>query len=95
MPLKVGGPPPAPPISPPLVYAIINVMMASLTSLILALVAYSNPAFVQVYSNIVENPYKETGGDENTALTGVINWNFPRIRNWIWNHLTAVKVKVR
>ena len=80
------------------VYNLINVMMTSLTSLTsltLALVAYSNPAFVQVYSNIVENRYKETGADENTALTGEINWNFPRIRDWIWNHLTAVKDKVR
>ena len=42
----------------------------------------------------MENPYKDSGGNEYKALTGVENKNFPDMCDWIRDHLTAVKEKV-
>ena len=42
----------------------------------------------------MEDPYKDSGGNDFEALTGVENKHFPDIRNWIWDHLTTVKKNV-
>lgn len=49
---------------------------------------------VQVYSEVVENPYEDTGKDDVTALTGVVNEYFPDMREWICDYLLTVKEKV-
>ena len=40
-----------------------------------------------MYEHIVENPYKDSGGKDSEALTGVENINFPSMRDWIKEHL--------
>jgi hypothetical protein len=47
-----------------------------------------------VYDEVVENPYEDTGGKEEEALTGVINVYFPDMKKWIFEHLTKAAVKV-
>ena len=42
----------------------------------------------------MENPYEDTGGDDVTALTGVVNVHFPDMRGWIKDHLTMVARQV-
>lgn len=49
---------------------------------------------VQVYDEVVENPYEDTGGDDITALTGVQNEYFPDMREWICDYLCSVEKKV-
>lgn len=48
----------------------------------------------QVYDKVVENPYEDTGEDDVTALTGVVNVHFPDMRTWIKDHLTMVAQQV-
>ena len=50
---------------------------------------------LQVYEEVVENPYEETGGDDVTALTGVSNEHFPDMRTWIKEHLSMAAEEVR
>ena len=42
----------------------------------------------------MENPYEESGGNDEEALTGVINIHFPDMRTWIKEYLEATKKKV-
>lgn len=49
---------------------------------------------IQVYEEVVENPYEDTGGDDITALTGVQNEYFPDMRDWICDYLSSVEKKV-
>lgn len=42
---------------------------------------------LQVYDNVVENPYEDTGGKDTVALTGVENIYFPAMRDWIRDHI--------
>ena len=48
----------------------------------------------QVYTNVVEDPYAETGADDETAdetaLTGVVNRYFPQMKKWIEDHLNQL-----
>lgn len=37
----------------------------------------------QVFNNVVEDPYKDTGDADTIALTGEENLNFPKMRDWI------------
>lgn len=48
----------------------------------------------QVYDEVVENPYEDTGGDDVTALTGVQNEYFPDMKEWICDYLSSVDEKV-
>ena len=41
----------------------------------------------QVYSDIEEDPYKDTGGEDTVALTGVENQYFPQMKDWILDFL--------
>ena len=36
---------------------------------------------------MVEDPYKDTGGKDTVALTGVENVYFPQMRDWIKEHI--------
>ena len=47
-----------------------------------------------MYDEVVENPYEESGGNDEEALTGVINIHFPDMRMWIKEYLDATKKKV-
>ena len=47
-----------------------------------------------MYDEVVENPYEESGSNDEEALTGVINIHFPDMRTWIKEHLEATKKKV-
>ena len=49
--------------------------------------------YAQVYDNVVENPYKDTGGKDTVALTGVENIYFPAMRDWIKKHIKATAKK--
>ena len=49
---------------------------------------------IKVYDEVVENPYEESGGDDEEALTGVRNIHFPAMRTWIKEHLEAASEKV-
>ena len=42
----------------------------------------------------MENPYEDTGGNEEEALTGVINIYFPDMKTWIHQYLTLVEQRV-
>ena len=42
-----------------------------------------------MYNKVVENPYKDTGGEDTVALTGVENVYFPAMRDWIREHIEA------
>ena len=42
----------------------------------------------------MENPYEESGGNDEEALTGVSNIHFPAMRTWIKEYLEATKKKV-
>ena len=48
----------------------------------------------QVYDEVVEDPYADTGGNEEEALTGVINIYFPEMKKWIFKYLSEVADKV-
>ena len=50
---------------------------------------------IQVYEDVVENPYEDSGGNEEEALTGVINKNFPAMKEWLAQYLTKVAKEVR
>ena len=43
----------------------------------------------QVYGDVVENPYAESGGKDTEALTGVENIYFPAMRDWIKEHIES------
>ena len=45
--------------------------------------------YAQVYDNVVENPYADTGGEDTIALTGAENVHFPAMRDWIKEHIQA------
>ena len=47
-----------------------------------------------MYDKIVENPYEESGGNDEEALTGVVNIHFPAMRTWIKEYLKATRGKV-
>ena len=53
---------------------------------------------VKVYDDVVEDPYADTAGDDPTAditaLTGVVNPNFPAMRKWIKEHISMVAKRV-
>ena len=49
---------------------------------------------MQVYENVVEDPYADTGSDDETALTGVVNIYFPRMRDWMKEYITEIAEKV-
>ena len=54
-------------------------------------------SFMQIYDNVVEKPYEDTGGEggETIALTGVENIYFPKMKTWIKEHIEmAAKNKV-
>ena len=42
----------------------------------------------------MENPYEESGGNDEEALTGVVNIHFPDMRTWIKEYLEATRKKV-
>ena len=42
----------------------------------------------QVYEQVVEDPYKDTGDEDTMAFTGEINENFPAMRDWILEYIT-------
>ena len=48
---------------------------------------------------MVEDPYAETGGDDEnadvTALTGVVNVYFPRMRDWMKEYIMEAAERVR
>ena len=46
--------------------------------------------FSQAYTKVVEDPYAETGADEETALTGAVNPYCPQIKDWIEDHLNQL-----
>ena len=48
----------------------------------------------QVYDDVVEDPYADTGGNEEEALTGVINIYFPEMKKWIFQYLSKVAEEV-
>lgn len=50
--------------------------------------------FLQVYDETKEDPYADTGGDDVTALTGVKNEYFPKMRDWIKEYVEAFAEKV-
>ena len=58
--------------------------MASLRSLL----------FPQIYDEMVEDPYADTGADDITALTGVKNEYFPDMKEWIKDYISAFAEKV-
>ena len=41
----------------------------------------------QVYDQIQEDPFAGTGDEDTIALTGVENVNFPKMRDWIQEHI--------
>jgi hypothetical protein len=43
-----------------------------------------------VYDKVVEDPYADTGGNEEEALTGVVNIYFPEMKKWIFQYLSKV-----
>ena len=43
---------------------------------------------------MVEDPYADTGGNEEEALTGVINIYFPDMKKWIFEYLSKVAEEV-
>ena len=47
-----------------------------------------------MYDEVVENPYEESGSNDEEALTGVINIHFPDMRTWIKEYLEATRKKV-
>ena len=53
---------------------------------------------MKVYDDVVEDPYADTAGDDPTAditaLTGVVNPNFPDMREWIKEHISMVAERV-
>jgi len=40
-----------------------------------------------VYDQVEEDPYAAASKDPTKAFTGVVNENFPKMRNWILEHL--------
>jgi len=44
---------------------------------------------MQVYSEISS---RGSGDDEITALTGAKNEHFPRLKKWLYRHVTDIKV---
>ena len=44
--------------------------------------------------DVKEDPYADTGEDDETALTGVVNPYFPKMRTWIKEHLDEAEEKV-
>ena len=49
---------------------------------------YLYTSVVQVYKEVVEDPYKETGKADTVAFTGEENLHFPAMRDWILQHIT-------
>ena len=43
---------------------------------------------------MVEDPYADTGGSEEEALTGVINVYFPEMKKWIFLYLSKAAEEV-
>ena len=40
-------------------------------------------SLLQIYRDLVAQPYADTGDDETVALTGVENTNFPELKLWV------------
>jgi len=41
---------------------------------------------MQIYSRVVENPYKSAATNPKKSLTGSVNEHFPALRDWIKSH---------
>ena len=55
------------------------VLLAEISHLYFLLVVY-----FKVYNEVKENPFADTEGDDDTALTGEKNIHFEKLREWIF-----------